>query len=262
MQLDPKRPATVAILTDFGTQDWYVGAMKGVIKGVNPAIPIVDVTHGIPPGDVAAGSFALGQSWFCFPRGTVFLCVVDPGVGTPRAPIAVSAGNSLFVGPDNGLFSQLPSSGRSVRKLENPQFRGPGDSNTFHGRDLFAPAAAWLAAGMVFEEAGPALQGLTPLPGQVSDEPLNNPRIVYVDHFGNAITNIPKANLTFQPDPITPRFQVGTKNLPLVKTYGDLSPGEAAGLVGSTGYLELVVNQGSASSLLGLSPGSIFKVLS
>lgn len=254
-------PPLVALLTDFGTRDWYVGAMKGVMLARRPDLRMVDITHRIPHGDITAGAYALSQCWRCFPEGAVFLGVVDPGVGTPRRPVAVRAEGRSFVGPDNGLFSFLPQEAREVRLLEHPSFAGPGRSTTFHGRDLFAPAAAALAGGLPFEDAGASCDGLLALdPDPFTDSPASW-QVVYVDHFGNAVTNLPAAEVdALSPHP-PPRFGVGAASgIPLVQTYGDAAPGEVVALVGSTGYLEFAVNLGSAAQKLGLRPGDPVRI--
>ena len=149
----------IALLTDFGAADGYPGVMKGVILGIAPGIPLVDLTHEIPPQDVRAAAWVLHTSWRSFPEGSVFLCVVDPGVGSARHPLAFQAGKHIFVGPDNGLFIMCwpnrPPSAPSSSTI--PRYFPTGASATFHGRDIFAPAAAWLAAGVAIEELGSAL---------------------------------------------------------------------------------------------------------
>ncbi len=149
----------VAILTDFGTADGYVGVMKGVILGIARTAQLVDITQEIPPRDVATGAWVLHTSWRTFPAGTIFLCVVDPGVGSARLPIALQAGGAYFVGPDNGLFTYVlrdaPPS--EVVVLDNPRYQFPARSATFHGRDIFAPAAGHLAAGIPLDQLGTPL---------------------------------------------------------------------------------------------------------
>ncbi|HEU5349340.1 MAG TPA: SAM-dependent chlorinase/fluorinase, partial [Ktedonobacterales bacterium] len=149
----------IALLTDFGTADGYPGVMKGVILGIAPGTSLVDLTHEIPPQDVRAAAWVLHTAWRFFPEGSIFLCVVDPGVGSARYPIALQASGRIFVGPDNGLFSYVLAESGDARvvALENPRYIQANRSTTFHGRDVFAPAAAWLAAGVAIEELGPVL---------------------------------------------------------------------------------------------------------
>lgn len=247
----------VSILTDFGTRDWYVGVMKGVILQGDATTSVIDITHDIPPGNIHAGAFALEQSWPWFPKGTVFLCVVDPGVGTSRKPIAVAAQERYFVGPDNGLFTPLYRFPHEVRSLDHASLHGHTQSHTFHGRDIFAPSAAALAHGLPFNSVGAWIQD----PVTLEPPALDSPQVMVVDHFGNAITNLPAGAILFTPDPSVPRFRVGDREVPLIRTYGDIDPGSAAALVGSTGYLEFVVNQGNASEALQLGPGDTFSMI-
>ena len=176
----------ITLLTDFGTADYFVGAMKGAILSINPQAVIVDITHEIPAQDVAAGAFTLLAAFDTFPEGTVHVAVVDPGVGSERRPIVVSAGNHLFVGPDNGIFTYIyerDSSFEAVHITDEKYFRNPV-STTFHGRDIFAPVAAALSTGSDPAALGPQI--LDPIRLFKSMEP----QIIHIDRFGNLITNI------------------------------------------------------------------------
>lgn len=225
----------VALLTDFGYRDVYVGVMKGVMLGLAPGLRLVDLSHDLPPYDVQAGMLALDAAWPYLPVGTVFLCVVDPGVGTPRRPIVARAADRLFVGPDNGLFSLLPDP--EAREITAP-WGLPRRSRTFHGRDLFAPVAAHLAAGAPFHAVGPRVDMIRrPPPAPDGDRG----EVIYVDHYGNCVTNLPGRHAG--------ALEVGQRSAPVREAYGDAAPGSLLALTGSTGRLELAVRNGSAAAL-------------
>ncbi len=229
----------LVLLTDFGLEDPWVGVMRGVIASVDPALSVIDLTHAIPPQDVARGADVLAQGWRWFPVGSVFVAVVDPGVGTARAPLVARIEGRLFVGPDNGLCSRVAPDATDARLL--PGSWGLAErSATFHGRDLFAPAAARLAAGRVrFEDAEPV--DFT----RLADAPPGTVRSV--DHFGNAITNLPGAQ----------GGVVRWRNLEVrvVSTYEEGEPEELIALTGSLGFLELAVRGGSARARFGIGIG-------
>jgi S-adenosylmethionine hydrolase len=192
--------STIAILTDFGYRDHYVGAMRGVIATIAPDARVIDLTHGIPPQQVIAGAIALRESWRYFPRRTIFLAVVDPGVGTARAPIAIETrAGARFVGPDNGLLSLAANEAGPWRavKLAAPRYRLTKVSTTFHGRDIFAPAAAWLARGDQVAKLGPRLAKIheLQLPQPLQDGRVLRGEVIYCDGFGNLVTNIDRAGL-------------------------------------------------------------------
>jgi S-adenosyl-L-methionine hydrolase (adenosine-forming) len=226
----------VALLTDYGLQDAYAGTVKGAILSVNPAARIVDLTHDIPPQDVREGSRVLSAALPYFPAGTVFVAVVDPGVGTDRAILGVETDRHVFLAPDNGLLGFLEGSiRRMIRIAESKYFLKP-TSATFHGRDIFAPVAGRLAKGADLARFGPAVKKLATLPEDARG------RVVAIDRFGNAITNIPGDRV-----PRGARIKVGrTVVKSLSRTYGDVRKGAILALVGSTGYVEISVNQGSA----------------
>jgi S-adenosylmethionine hydrolase len=217
--------------------------MKGVLATRAPGVPMVDVTHGVPPQDVRVGALFLEAAWPWFPIGTVFLCVVDPGVGTARRPLVVRAAERLFVGPDNGLFGLLPDP--VAREITAP-WGFPVASATFHGRDLFAPVAARLATGAAFDEVGPIVDDAVPLTIPVAVH--GRGEVLYVDHYGNAVTNLPAADSGV--------VRLGAARLPVVRTYGAAAPGQPVALTGSTGRLELAVRDGDAARTLGVAPGS------
>lgn len=239
----------IALLTDFGLADPYVGIMKGVVAGVAPGVPVIDVTHGVPPQDVRVGALFLDAAWPHFPEGTVFVCVVDPGVGTPRRPLVASAAGRLFVGPDNGLLSLLP---RAIyRELAAP-WGLPTRSRTFHGRDLFAPAAARLAAGTDFSKAGPVVDDVVRL--SLPEARDGAGEVLWVDGYGNAVTNLPGADHG--------HVEVAGRTLPIVRAYADVPVGTAVALTGSTGRLEVAVREGSAAAELGIAAGTSVRQVS
>lgn len=251
----------ITLTTDFGTRDWFVGTMKGVIHRIAPRAVVVDITHEIPPGDVRAGAFALAASWRFFPKGSVHVVVVDPGVGSTRAAIAVRAANGVFVGPDNGVLS-LALAGEKVlgiRRLANERFFLKPVSRTFHGRDVFAPVAAHLSRGARFAELGPEQSDFVRLP-QVA--PRRSGRaiqgeVLYVDRFGNAITNIPNAWIEATRAGI---FVHGKRIARLAAFYQAVPRGRAVAVPGSTGFLEVAVNGGNAAKRFGLKTGDSVSV--
>lgn len=253
----------ITLLTDFGVEDGYAAAMKGVILGICPNARIVDVTHLAPTHDIRAGSFLLASACGFFPAGTIHLAVVDPGVGTKRAPIAVRTPRYFFVGPDNGLFSlALRDEARwEARALQNSDYWRPEVSTTFHGRDIFAPVAAHLARGVPFEELGPSFSPFTPQWSSIarSGETWVG-EVIHIDHFGNAISNITRNNLDEWGHENVEVVRVRGSDLPVVATYGDARAGTPVALIGGSGYLEIAVSRGSAAESLGIRPGDRVQV--
>jgi S-adenosyl-L-methionine hydrolase (adenosine-forming) len=253
----------VALLTDFGSQDHYVGALKGAILTVCPEATLVDIHHEVPAHDVAEGAFSLAAAYGSFPPGTVFVAVVDPGVGSGRRALAIEAGRHRFVGPDNGIFSLVLEDAplARVHQVTNASLFAPQVSPTFHARDLFGPVAARLASGLALEEVGPPLSdpvrlraaGVRALgPGEWEG------RVLHVDRFGNLITSFSRRDLegilaTVDGDPTELLTVVEGLVLPLARTYADVAEGEACALVGSGGRLEVAVHAGSAARILGAS---------
>jgi len=238
--------------------------MKGVIARLAPKTQVIDLTHQVPPGDVRAGAFALSAAYRFFPRGSVHLAVVDPGVGSARQAIAVRTMEYVFVGPDNGLLSWALESERvkAIRGLENETYFLPEVSQTFHGRDIFAPVAAYLSRGGSIQRLGPAREHYQPLVmtqirrsrGGVEGE------IIYIDHFGNAITNIRRDALQISAD-VQVEVRIGRRRLcSLAGFYQAVPPGQPAAIIGSTGYLEIAVNRGNASKELSLRAGDKVRV--
>ena len=244
----------ISLTTDFGLTDPFVGILKGVVLGICPEAVVVDVTHGLPPGDVAAGALALEGARPYFPAGTFHVAVVDPGVGTDRLAVCVRTHREFYVAPDNGLLSFLPASDIcEIRVLQNPTFQLQPVSPTFHGRDVFAPAAAHLAAGVPLEAFGPRVDELKrlafPRAGRVGEEVRGE--VVGFDHFGNAVTSLRERD--YPEGAFT--VEVNTQSLVFATTYGLVPPGFGLALTGSTGRLEVCVREGSAREVYRLRAG-------
>ena len=240
--------ALITLLTDFGTADGYVGEMKGVILSEAPGTTIVDITHDIAAHDVEIGRLTLARYWRRFPPGTVHVAVVDPGVGSSRAAIAVASDGKFLVGPDNGLLSPaLLLRGARAVSIQVP----PHASATFHGRDVFAPAAARLASGVDVDDLGQPLSDpvvrRTPEPRRAANGDVVG-EVIAIDRFGNAITNLVSMRAA--------GVMVAGRELPLHRTYAEMRPGEAGAVVGSTGLIEIVVREGRASETLQLGRGA------
>jgi S-adenosyl-L-methionine hydrolase (adenosine-forming) len=239
----------ITLLTDFGTADGYVAEMKGVILTRAPEVALVDVTHDVPPQDVEGGRLAVARYWRRFPAGTVHVAVVDPNVGSARAALAVESDSRFLVGPDNGVLSPaLLVAGARAVTLPIPSSAAP----TFHGRDVFAPAAAELALGATLDAIGsPALEFVvrrTPEPRRLADGSVEG-QVITIDRFGNAITNLLGLRAR--------SIEVNGTLLPLRRSYADVPEGEPVALVGSTGLIEIAVRDGSGAAALGLGRGSI-----
>jgi S-adenosylmethionine hydrolase len=270
MNQPPFRPV-VAFMTDFGYGDGDVGVMKGVVLGIVPDAQLVDITHSVAPQNVASAAWILAASYRYFPKKTVYTCVVDPGVGSSRRPIALSAGDWLFVGPDNGLFSYVLAEQtlHEAVELVNPAYRLPQISSTFHGRDIFAPAAAHLARGVALSDLGPRLapSDLYRLDLALAlrrDEHLEA-RVLHVDNFGNLITNIP---LSLVPDLFTCRAvrlefpahnHVLTERRRFFADLPDNDEQEARPFIyaDSSGYVGIAVRNGNAARTLHIGYGEI-----
>jgi S-adenosylmethionine hydrolase len=267
----------IAILTDFGTSDPYVGIMKGVISQIAPETPIIDLTHEIPPGDIPHGAFVLWQSRPYFPKSTIFLSVVDPGVGTAREPILLQCGNHIFIGPDNGLFTFILDDSWRAWKIQNPEWILPDPGKTFHGRDIFAPAAGHASKGIRGPEFGashPDLK-LIPLPRLTSLAPgILHGQILHADRFGNLVTSLgqfePMGAEGYRFDPWvgeTPQFRLTLQKaslslpsgneLPWSQTFAEIPSNRCGFIIGSSGLIEIVANRQSAANLLNLDSGDM-----
>lgn len=252
----------VTLITDFGTRDGYVGEMKGVLLTGAPGARLVDVTHSVPPGDVSAGAWILGRIWRRFPVGTVHLAVVDPGVGSDRRAIAARADGRWLVGPDNGLLTDAAGEAEveELRELDPERVGLEPLSDTFHGRDLFAPAAARLAAGSPPRTLGRELDPRSALrlqrarPVREGGRALGEVR--HVDRFGNLVTNVPTGWL-----PERPVVEIGDYRIEgLARSFSEVAPGEPVLIRGSGGTLEVCVRGASASETLGTGRGAAVTV--
>ena len=247
-----KPSGIVTLLTDFGLDDAYVGAMKGAILAVHAKANVVDISHGVRPFAVLQGAFLLDSAWRSFPVGTVHVAVVDPGVGTDRKAIAFKAADHFFVGPDNGLFTFLTEPISETVGLATPPEAAP----TFHGRDVFGPVAARLAAGTVLSELGtPRRQEPLRLAAAWASKVGEawRAQVLHCDHFGNVITNLPIRALA--------RIKV-INGAPVrtVETYEEAQPNELVALVGSSGRIEFALREGSAATRLHTAPGETLLV--
>ena len=237
--------------------------MKGVILSICPSARLVDLTHDLPPQDILGGALALESAAPFFPAGSVHLAVVDPGVGTDRRALAIRADGRYLVGPDNGLLTlALGSAAWTAVSLTAPGYRLPAVGRTFHGRDIFAPAAAYLAAGVPLERLGPPVSDpvrLT-LPGCHLDGGWLMGEVLDADRFGNLITSIPAARLEALPGRGAAVLEVSGRKLGVVGSYADGEEGIPAVIVGSTGRLEVFVKAGSARDVLGVQRGAVVRV--
>ncbi len=246
-------PALITLLTDYGTADIYVAEVKGVLLSRVHGAQLIDITHQVPPGDLRAGQYILSRVWQRFPQGTVHLVVVDPGVGTARRALAAGAAGHFFVAPDNGLLSPLPPAAHFV-SLPIPA----GAAATFHGRDVFAPAAGQLAIGASLSHLGHPITDpvRTPLPAPRRDGAALVGEVLYQDCFGTLVSNIPGALVK----PGARISVAGTEIGPLARTFGDVARGQLVAFVGSGGTVEIAVRDGSAARLLGAGVGAEVKV--
>ena len=262
-----RRPFPLAILTDFGHRDHYVGAMKGVIASIAPGANVIDISHGVTAQCTVAGAIVLRESWRYFPRRTVFLAVVDPGVGTARAPIAIDTrAGARFVGPDNGLLWLAATQAGITRivKLTSARHRLTNVSATFHGRDIFAPAAAYLWRGTPISALGPALDPNSIVPLDLP-RPIESPskvrgEVIYVDGFGNLVTNIDRPTAErfgtrFRHKSLSVRIKRGAA-MGILDAYGDAPKGAPLAIFGSFGLLEVAIRDGNAAMHFAAGPGT------
>lgn len=264
--MHPRPSGIVTLLTDFGVKDPYVGIMKGALLRRSPKITIVDLCHEIPPQQVAVGAFGLAAAIGRFPDGSVHVGVVDPGVGTNRRMLAASVHGCYWIGPDNGLLGTVlgPAAARpgssvgpavEVRAIDCERLGLALESRTFHGRDVFGPVAAWLAAGRYgFSALGPRVEDPVMLTDPVGE---GDGRIVYVDGFGNLVTDVTGAAIAS----VRSVF-VGEREIPIHATYGEVAEGELLALVGSFGLLEIAQNCGNAARTLGVGRGATIELRS
>lgn len=264
-------PATISLitlLTDFGDRDYFVASMKGVILNINPQARIVDLSHRVAPHQIEDAAYVLKSSYRYFPDGTVHVAVVDPGVGSARRPLLVSTSRYFFLAPDNGLLTDVLQEELSVevRQIENKQYRLDAEGATFDGRDLFAPAAAWLTRGQAAGTFGPLIRDFTRLP--VHEPAWEGPtfvgHIVYVDHFGNLISNITSSHLA-EIRRYTKRTSVririaGVTIDDLTTCYADGSVDAPHALINSNGQVEVFIKEGSASNMLKVGRGERLEI--
>lgn len=255
----------VAFLSDFGTRDHYAGTLKAVVLSVCPDASLVDIGHDIPPHDVMAGALELAACYRYFPHGTVFLAVVDPGVGSARRGIAADTGDFKFVAPDNGVlaavFREAPP--KLVVELTEQKYARPTVSRTFEGRDRFAPAAGWLAQGIALASLGEGVADfqMLDLPQPIADARQVSGEVVRIDRFGNLITNIDRRTFERLATGGVIAVRAETHDITrVVATYAEAPAGELCALFGSTDHLEIAVNAGNAAARLGLSRGAVVTV--
>ncbi len=247
----------IVLTTDFGYTDEYVGVIKGVILSISPEARIIDLTHAIPPQDIARAAAILGSNYRYFPAGSVHLCIVDPGVGTSRRIIVVQADGYRFIGPDNGVFSPILNncSAIEIHQLSNRSWFLDDPASTFHGRDIMAPAAARIFAGEPIDRAGPRLDPsscvtLSATVALCSSDRITG-EIVAIDHFGNLITNIGRRQLQKLSEHTTLKVQLKAADLALHRcSYGDLPDTGPAAIINSSDVLEVCVKNGSAAEAL------------
>jgi hypothetical protein len=252
--------SVITLTTDFGTRDWFVGTMKGVIASIAPAATVIDLTHDVQPRDIRGGAFAVAASHRFFPKGTIHVAVIDPGVGSRRKAIAVQTANAIFVGPDNGVLSWALAKEKigAIHALENEAYFLPRVSRTFHGRDVFAPVAAHLSRGVPIQKFGPALKDFVRLawPEPRVRRGGFEGEVVYIDRFGNAITNLEDRLLRGSDAGSCEIYARHRRVCPLRTFYQAVAPKTPVALVGSSGFLEIAINGGSAEKVLGVRIGT------
>ncbi len=254
----------ITLLSDFGDRDVYVGVMKGVIAQINPKLTTIDLTHQIPPQNIAAARFCLMNAYAYFPNGTVHLAVVDPGVGGIRRAIALQLADGFLVGPDNGIFSGVLSQSPAITAVEltNSQYwRTQQPSRTFHGRDIFAPVAAHLKSGVSLKELGREIDPAKLIKLNLAECSLTETGVTgciqYIDHFGNLVSNIPASYVQGK------TWYVKAAGLTIAgwETYADVKVGDAIALIGSHGWVEIAINCGNAQLQLQMKLGDAVEVL-
>lgn len=251
--------SVIVLLTDFGLKDYYVGAMKGVISSINPNVQLIDISHETPPQDVRAAAYIIKCVYVYFPPGAIFVVIVDPGVGGKRKGIILKTAKYFFVAPDNGILSLIHDPDKIVH-LTNQSYWLPSPSQVFHGRDIFAPVAAHLSKGVPLEEFGTEINELTRLPSlkpAVRKDAILG-EVIYIDHFGNLITNIERKDLESEQVVVEIKGQrlSGIKGF-----YSQVEAGQLLALWGSSGHLEISVNGGNARRVLGIERGEKVRMM-
>lgn len=252
----------ITLTTDYGTNDHLVGTVKGVILNINPDANIVDITHNVPPYDVLDGALAIGSAYRYFPPKTIHLVIVDPGVGTSRRPLLVRGGTQYFIAPDNGVLSMVyeREASLSVYHLTTEHYHLRPVSRTFHGRDIFAPVAAWLSKAWQPQSMGEAVTDFKrlALPKPKSENGAVTGMVLRIDNFGNLLTNLTPGDF---PEEIlksgTLQMRVNDREVKrLVANFAQGEPGEPVAIIGSSGYIEIAVNKGNAARLLAAARGA------
>lgn len=265
----PSPISLITLLTDFGTRDYFVASMKGVMLNINPQARIVDLAHDVPVHDIEAAGYLLKSCYRYFPEGTIHVAVIDPGVGSGRRPLLVTTSRYVFLAPDNGLLSYIYDEELSVevRQIENRQYRLDSEGTTFDGRDLFAPAAAWLTRGQAPGTYGRLVRDAVklPIPEPSRQGTFFVGRIAYVDHFGNLISNITPLHIqdvqrASQRSSVLIRI-AGVTIEGLTDCYADGPPREPRALINSNGQLEIFVNEGSAAEVLKVGRGERIELM-
>ena len=248
----------ITLLTDFGTQDGYTGAMRGVIAGIAPEAIVEDISHDVPRGDVHAAAWTLTTYAELYPPGTIHIAVIDPGVGSGRRAIAARVGSQIFVAPDNGSLTRVLDVDAEIVEIRERGYLRETVSSTFHGRDIFAPAAAHLARGIALEQLGPRALGVIRLEmpeparlgGRITGE------VIHVDRFGNLVTNIPGSWIAQDGDE-PGMMQIGDGRAPVVRTYTDVPAGRLLAYEGSSRMMEIGMRDGNAAEQTGLHRGAM-----
>ncbi len=271
---DMQPNGTIALLTDFGFKDGYVACMKGVILGIAPQAHVVDITHEVSPQDIGEGSFLLDSVCPYYPRGTIFVAVVDPGVGTNRRALAIKTNHAYFIGPDNGLLAAMVDTARDeapddvdIVELVESRYWRPNISPTFHGRDIFAPVAAHLAAGVSFASLGRCIDEIVPSvlpPPRHKCHGVIEGSIIHIDRFGNCVTNVTQADLAANDaaHPTELVVELAGQRVPgLYETYSVGPVGVPMALFGSSDHLEIAVRNAPASKWFGVTVGDRVRVV-
>lgn len=255
----------ITLTTDFGVKDYYTGAMKAVILGIAPKVRLIDISHNIEPQDVMGGAWVVRNCAELFPDNTIHLVVVDPGVGTERNPVALRIGNQYYVGPDNGIFSLLTGEhDYDAVRLNKPEYWRDNSSETFHGRDIFAPVAAHLANDVPLDQLGEKIDELVTYrwASPIADKAGIQGWIVHIDRFGNLVSNIPEKLIREKVEGRSMKIYVGNTILhKIVKSYGFVEEGEPAAYIGSAGMLEIAINKGDASQMLSVRKGAQISIV-
>ena len=261
-----KNSRVITLLTDFGSQGGFASALKGVILSINPNVQLVDITHEISPQNVFEGAFTLLVNYRYFPKDTIHVAVVDPGVGSKRKIMCARTASGIFIGPDNGIFTPILDREKKfeVFEVNNPKLFLPSVSNTFHGRDKMAPVAAHLSTGLPVEKVGPKIAGWTRINFDRPKTERNRikGKVISIDRFGNIITNITGDDVSCIGDIETLKVQIKNKTIPnFVRFFGEVPKGSLLAVVGSSNFVEIAQNLGSAAKMLKIKVGDSLEVV-